>query len=270
MKKIILSLEIVLLLLCSITVFSQTNIKIAPKIISFKQTKVSLGFFGEGGAMLNASKTGDLDIFYKDPRDTGFTIPNYTYGIVLDLYSSNSIIGISSGIGISTSTFGIQNSSSAVDYFFISRVELPLYLKFRFGPSNGKKHFLFMLGGIYSIPQKCKRELFNNSTPELAKYTILEDDNVEQANSYFSLAGQFGYEFFVDGKKHFRVALYSKFVHPMDNELNANYPGFNSGGSSVLMESPNFIIKHNRIALGVKLKFQFGEAIKAMASSSQK
>lgn len=269
MKQLRLIFPALFFLLYSISAFSQKNIKVPPKFISFKHSRFSIGVNLEGGLLMAASKPTGLNITYKDPRSSKTAIPYVAYGFVFDLYSANSIVGLLGGFDYSNSEFGLRKGDSTTDYMNVARAEIPLYLKFRFGSSTGTKHFWILLGGVYNIPIAAKREQFDARSGASA-YTTLVDENKDQLKSYFALAGSIGYELFLDNQKHFRMAIFSRIVYPLSNELNPNYSQFKSTGNSVLRSYPNFDIKQYRISLGLKFMFQFGEALQIMAEAAKK
>jgi len=269
MKQLRLIYAALFFLLYSFSAFSQKNIKVPPKFISFKHSRFSMGVNLEGGLLMAASKPTGLNITYKDPRSSKTAIPYVAYGFVFDLYSANSIVGLLGGFDYSNSEFGLRNGDSTTDYMNISRTEIPLYLKFRFGSSTSKKHFWLLLGGVYNIPLTAKREQFDARLGTSAYATLL-DENKDQLKSYFAVSGSLGYEFFLDNHKHFRMALASRIVYPLSNELNPIYSQFKSTGNSVLRSYPDFDIKQYRISFGLKFMFQFGEALQIMAEAANK
>jgi hypothetical protein len=256
-------------LLTTHAVNAQKNIKIPPKFISFKHSKFSMGASLEAGVAVKASKPATLKTIYKDPR-TESSVPYVSYGLTLDLYSANSVIGFLSGLDFSKFSFGVQESNNRTDFYDIRRIEIPLYLKIRPGKVDGKHHAWILLGGIYNLPEACKREQFDASLGNGASITVL-DQNKEQINSFFSLSGSLGYEAFVLGEqKHLRVAFYSKVTYPLSNELNTEYREYKNGGNGILVNYPNFDIRHYRITFGIKILLQFGQAASIMLQEAIK
>lgn len=267
--KLILYFIFAMVLLTDYAVSAQKNIKIAPKFISFKYSKFSMGVSLEGGVAAKASKPANLKTIYKDPR-TESSVPCVSYGLTLDLYSANSVIGFLSGLDFSKFSFGVQESNSTTDFYDIRRIEIPLYLKIRPGKVDGKHHAWILLGGIYNLPEACKREQFEASLGNGA-YTNVLDENKDQIKSFFSLSGSLGYEAFLLGEqKHLRVAFYSKVTYPLSNELNPEYSEYKSGGNGLLQNYPNFNIRHYRITFGIKILLQFGQAASIMLQEAIK
>ena len=239
------------------------NIKVHPKFFTLHNSRFSLGVGLESGItpgfMINASKPANLHVVYKDVRNSDNNLPYASYGLVFDLYSANSLIGLLSGVDFSRFIFGLQKGDSTTDLMDISRIEIPLYLKFRLGKIDGKRHAWLLLGGVYNLSQSCKREQFNAKLGVNA-YTTVFDDNKDQVKNYFGLAGSIGYEFFIGSQKHFRMAIYSKIAYPISNQLNSEYTQFKASGNSILRGYPNFDIREYRISIGFKFLLQFGEA----------
>ncbi len=250
------------------------DIKVRPKLFTLHNAKFSLGAGLESSFaksfIINSSKPDNLKTIYQDPRlaKEQRNVPYVSYGLVFDLYSANSVIGLLSGFDFSEFNLGVQRGDSTTDLMAISRFEIPLYLKFRFGKVDGRAHFLFILGGVYSNPISCKREQFDARYGDL---TTVNDESKEQLKSNFSMSGGIGYEFFIDGHRHLRVALFSKLTYPNSNYLNPDYSEFKPSGNSVLRNYPGFDVREYRITLGFKIMYQFGEAlIKMTEAATQK
>ncbi len=183
MKKAIL--HTILIVFFFLPLFSNAqDLKVSPAFFSLRNSKLSFGLGFEGSYpsfIASWSKPSDLGVQYKDTRSTDDSdFPYLAGGISFDIYSDNSLIGLLWGANYSISTTTYQKVDVSTDYFSVSRVEFPAYLKFRPGAVGGKNHLWLLFGGIYSLPASVQRDhdaLVSLSSPNDRSYT---EEEVEE------------------------------------------------------------------------------------------
>lgn len=234
------------------------EIKLHPHFFSLRNSKISLGLALEGSPasfMINGSKPKDFKVLYKDQRSSSKNYPPYgSFGICFDFYSDNSLTGLMAGVNWTYLEQTFQSGDTASDFMDMTRLEFPLYLKFRPGYYNDTSHLWLLFGGVYSMGLTCDREHHNPPSSIDPKYI---DNDKTQLNSVFSLSVSLGYEFYMGEGKNSRGAFFVTGYYPLTSYINKEYKDFKSGGKSVLAHYPDFDIKDFRIAIGLKFLFGF-------------
>jgi len=234
------------------------EIKIPPHFFSLRNSKFSIGFNVEGSpsfSMLNASKPKSLKVLYKDQRSISKDYPPYgAFGINFDLYSDNSLTGLMAGVNWVYLEQTFQSGDTASDFMDMSRLEFPLYLKFRPGYYNDTTHFWIMFGGVYSMALNTTREHLN---PPSSASPVYIDADKNQVMTTFLASASLGYEFYMGSGRLTRGALFLAGYYPLTGYINKEYKDFKSGGKSVLAHYSDFDIKDFRISIGIKLLFSF-------------
>lgn len=245
--------------------FSQV-VEFKPSLLSFRNTKLSLGLgtelSGTGFVTFNGKPVYAI-VRFNNPADSGKAYLNH-FSIDFDLYSPNSILGFWSAIAITNNEFYIKGSNKAIDYFDVHKIELPVYLKFRTGGKNKNMHFWIAIGGSFNYNISVKRKYLLNN-----QFAFAEDKSKEQLlNNALSAGGLIGYELvnseYNDPKtgeiylSKFRLLLYMRFNYFFNNILNNEYSEFiYNSNRSAISEYQNIELKYLALSLGVKLLFKF-------------
>ncbi len=158
---------------CLLTLQNATGqeLKLKPKFLTFHNARISGGFGGDGGFLFivgpkptktsgSTSRKKEENAFYS----AGFCIP-------LDLHSPNSVLAFQIEPGMTFQYYQRHEDTTITKYnsqtqkpetkdevllddvHNIISVEVPAYLKFRFGKvSTSRGHFCMLLGGLIGFP----------------------------------------------------------------------------------------------------------------------
>lgn len=257
MRKIYLLLTCISLFAGTINcVFAQTEApKLTPKFFTLRNARLALGLGVEGSHssfIANTSKPKSIKGLYNNPRDENGEIPYAAFCFNIDLFSDNSLTGLLLGANYGFLTQGYQSGDTAADFFDITKLEIPVYLKFRPGHYNDTSHLWLLIGGTYSLNLNSKRDHFNPPSSSIASYT---DKNSDQLTKFFSASLSLGYEFYWGQEKLSRVVIYISGFYPLSSYINKNYKDFLSGGKSVFTHYTNPDIRDIRGVIGLKVLF---------------
>ncbi len=248
------------LLLFLILTFQQSrsqDVSFSPKFISFRNMSVSPTL----NLQLNfpSAFIGEKPDGYKTIGGGGGSI-----GLGMDIYSPNSITGIYMECNYSILSFGIQNNQALIDSFDVTYFAVPVYLKFRIGAKDSRKHFWLALGGSVNFPMSCERKLFNDKT---LLYTV--KDNGQMVSMYSTLSSILAYEAFnKKDKTGLRAVIFLSGDYKMQNILNSNYSGFDEGNPNT--NNYKSVGKYNEIDfrnvtinVGIKLLYRINRKPKS-------
>tara|TARA_R110001583_G_scaffold142465_1_gene294693 strand:- start:280 stop:1110 length:831 start_codon:yes stop_codon:yes gene_type:complete len=233
------------------------EVEIRPVLFSTKELKLSVDL----GMDFNwANKNEASSLMKLNGETTGKnikfnTIPSATGGLGFDIYSPFSVIGFYFGVNYNRHEFSIHNNSNQViDSINTKNLEVPIYLKFRFGKVQSKSHLVVGLGGGYSIPLSTELKSFNNN---ISIYES-KDEKLYKATPF--LSSIIGYEFLVpfSGSKgremydrdDFRILLYAKGNYDLGNRIN---PDMSFSNKSSLSNINNPDIQFSQISFGLKI-----------------
>ncbi len=258
-KNLTMKFKLPLLLLLILT-FQQSksqDVSFSPKFISFRNMSVSPAL----NLQLNipSAFVGKKPDGYKMIGGGGGGI-----GLGMDIYSPNSITGIYMECNYSILSFGIQNNQALIDSFDVTYFAVPVYLKFRLGAKDSRKHFWFALGGSVNFPMSCERKLFDDKT---LLYTLKEKE--QMVSMYPTLSSILAYEAFnKKDKTGLRAVIFFSGDYKLQNILNSNYSGLNEGNSST--NNPKSVGNYSEIDfrnvtinVGIKLLYRINRKPKS-------
>ncbi|WP_298370326.1 hypothetical protein [uncultured Lutibacter sp.] len=233
------------------------EVSISPVFFSTKELKVSVDL----GIDLNwANKNGESSLMKLQGKTTSKnikfnSIPSVSGNFGFDIYSSKSILGFYVGGSYNRHEFSIHNSTnSVVDSVRTSNLEIPVYLKFRFGKMNKKNHLVLALGGGYSIPLKTELNTYSNNL----LVNESKKEKLYEATPFISSI--LGYEFLLSTKSSkgreiydrddFRIMLYAKGNYDLSDRVNQNMVVSNQ---SSIRQLSNLDLQYLQISFGVKI-----------------
>ncbi len=250
------------------------DVKFKKKFISSRNTRVSLGvglegaFSGKKGNSIMSWNVGTTRAKYDYLDKTGDTTQSFDYlygaaGLMIDVYSPNSILGLCFGANYSFYGFRVfDKSKTRFDRFDISSVEIPVYLKLRFGPKESTHHFWWQLGASYSMPLIAKRYYSGTGVTE---------SNRQMAQGNFAVGTMIGFEQFISygknssaygaeksDKDNMRMILFLRINYKLQSILNKNYSKFNEF-SSAIGSHTNIDYRDLTLSLGVMYFFRLGK-----------
>lgn len=255
MKKPFSFLLIFFLLNTFINIYAQNISNLKPTFFTLHNARFSFGL-GVDGALssmtIKANKPNDMPVTYTDPTKDSSAISYYAIGLNFDLYSPNSLLGLSLGGKYSFSDLTISDKSKVkYDYFSINKVEIPANIMIRLGNIDAAEHLIIMLGVVYNFPIKGNRILMTRNYG--SSYKVNSTDNsISQFKPYYSLSASLGIEFFENKKNNSRITAYVNCDYPIGNTLNADYKEFKSGGNGTLANFDSFQISQFRIGFGLR------------------
>ncbi len=173
-----------------------------------------------------------------------------SFGFDVDIYSANSVLGFLTSANFNTSRVVLKDDATNIkDSISLKFVEVPVYLKFRFGKTNGHGQTWLALGAGYAFPQESVVKTFDDMG-----YLIYEDNSKNFVKSVPFGSVIFGYEYMFgnidnfDEKDNFRVVFYAKLTHDFGNRLNTEY---DFDDRSVISNYPNSDMQFQKISFGV-------------------
>jgi hypothetical protein len=260
-KRIVLALVFLL----STNNYGQ-DVKISKKFFSADNQRVGIGVNFDMSWAGDEGKTGMMKSIGANINDDNIfygKIPNMSFGLGLDYYSPKSILGFYAEVNYNKQEYSIRNPSfPAHDSLKISNIEIPIYVKFRFGSMNGHNHAWLALGAGYSMPSKVEMRSYNDNTNVL--FNSSDDKKMVASMPYASVI--LGYELILpfseaNGQEEFdrdgfRIMFYTKINQDLGNRLN---PDYNAGSLSnhVIETFSNRELKFRRISAGLKVLMRF-------------
>ncbi len=177
---------LLILLFCSFNTFAQTEIDedfFTYKFFTLNQARLSIGVGGGFGVPISTNPSYQLTPYAHN--DTART--NFVAKIPIEFYSPFSMSTI-----VIEPSFVMRETymdTLSQPYFRQTGIEIPAYLKFKFGsPANNKYKLFLAVGGVYSyILQGTVQEF---GTPEMP---ARKDANFFTQNNFYALGG-LGYE----------------------------------------------------------------------------
>jgi len=150
--------------------FSQNTLeKVDPKFFTLRNSKLTLGLSANGNRTDKENNTPIFQIAHNFDAEENYELqyssdelPYISIGIYGDLFSPNSILGVSLGCEYNINTFSILYNQRSYGYS-IQNILFPVYLDFKFGSISGKKtdsgrkNFFLSMGAFYSLPMKLNR-----------------------------------------------------------------------------------------------------------------
>jgi hypothetical protein len=233
------------------------EVEISPVLFTTKQLKVSadVGFDlnwanknGESGLMKLQGTTTNENIKFS-------SIPSVTANLGVDIYSSFSLLGFYLGGAYNRHEFSIHNNNTQViDSVRTSSLEIPLYLKFRFGKVKSKSHLVVGLGGGYSIPLSTELNSFKNNI------LINESTKDKLYKPTPFVSSIIGYEFLLPSlsskgneiydRDNFRILLYAKANYDLSDRINQDMLVSNQ---SSISQVNNIQLQYLQISFGLKI-----------------
>ncbi|MEX0997618.1 MAG: hypothetical protein WDZ45_11255 [Flavobacteriaceae bacterium] len=224
-----------------------------------------LGFAGTKGetGLMNASGTPDDDSFFYS------SIPNQTISLELDAYSPTSVIGFMGGVGINFQEYNITDANKTVsDSLKTTNIEIPLYVKARFGNALSRSHFWLAAGGGYSFTTKATLHQKNLTTGLVSD----EVDAKDQFSSLPFLSAMVGYEFMAGNAEEkvnrdaVRFLLFAKVNYDLGSRVDDGALIANSALTTFQEPDYNFL----RISFGAKILLRLSKAGALINESIQK
>jgi hypothetical protein len=255
-KKLCKGISYAILLLVVNTVYSQST-DVRPKFLTFFNLRSSLAI---GGDVSYLGKNNKIPLIQL--QEGGITnenirfreLANWNVNIGLDVYSPNGIVGFFIGAGFNSQKYSIEGTQNQrTDSIRSFHIEIPAYLKFRFGKISGKTHFWWALGGGYSIPYQTSFHSFDvNQTLTTAIKNIELFKTVPYASSLI------GYEVYLKSRNSYyvsnlRLLLYAQVNYDLENRVLNVY---DTPTPSSLSDLNAVDIRFLKISAG--LKFLFG------------
>lgn len=221
-----------------------------------------ISWAGQNGKTALISNNGNID----DENIRYGATSSATYFVGFDAYSSSSVVGFMGGVGLNFQKYGVIDANQVLqDSISTTNIEIPIYLKARFGNGIGRSQFWLAAGGGFSITSQAtayQRQLISGAT--LSE----EIDIKDQYNSIPFLSALIGYEFMAGkddteeeiNKDTLRFLLYAKANYDLGNRLNTDSNNLSPAISSYQDPSIEFL----RVSLGIKILLRLGKAAQLM------
>lgn len=221
-----------------------------------------LSWAGDDGGTALMSTNGSID----DDQFFYAGTPTQTYFLGLDAYSPTSTLGFLGGVGLNFQEYSIRGQNGAlIDSIKTTNIEIPLYLRMRFGKVLSRGQFWLALGGGYSINSKA--EIIQKTSDGTILSTSEEN---KQFNSQPFVSSIIGYEIQLGGDKGeeysrdaFRVLLYAKANYDLGNRLEEKSVPSSSAIGSYSEPSIEFL----RISIGLKVLLRLSKAGQILGES---
>jgi len=209
---------------------------------------------GNGDTGMNIN-IGELPEKLEVKFDTTQGLPYLSAGILFDWFAPNSRLGFVFGVDYNSSNFQLTDELNSINSFSIKRIQVPFYLKWKFGKIHSKTNGLFLLGALYSVPIQYTRS-----------YQGISSDLKDELQNTLSLSSMFGLQFRLAGKEKIDTEL-------LNGIIELEYPRFwvfvraDMHMKNIFNpESPNLIIPNYRndeidyrdINISVGIAFFFG------------
>jgi len=162
-------------------------VDLKPSIFTLQNARVSVGLTingnfanGESESFMNQF-TGTLPDDVEVKFDTTQGLPNLSLGVNFDIFSPNSNIGFLAGVEYNKNTFQLVEQETKISYFEVSKINIPFYLKWKFGAVHAQGNAFLAAGAVYGIPFKYSKK---NGLEE-----IKDKNNLENTLSLSSILG---------------------------------------------------------------------------------
>lgn len=153
-------------------------VDLKPSVFTLQNAKVSVGFTINGSIANGESKsfmnqfTGVLPSDVEVRFDTTQGFPNLSLGVNFDIFSPNSNIGFLAGVEYAKNTFQLVEQGTNINYFEINQINIPVYLKWKFGNVQSQGNAFLAAGAAYGIPFKYSKK---NSVEEISDKNDLKN-----------------------------------------------------------------------------------------------
>lgn len=243
-------------LMLTLNIVYAQSIDIRPKFFTTNNLRAS---FAVGGDISYLGKNGEVSLILlqgeTDNQNIKFReLANWNVNLGFDIYSPNSILGFFIGAGFNSQKYAIEGTANQRrDSIRSFHVEIPAYLKFRFGKTSGNGHLWWAVGAGYAIPTKTS---FRSFTSDNSMSTAVRDIEFFRTTPYISSI--LGYEIYLKSKSRYdfsnlRLLLYAQANYDLENRVLNNYV---LPTPSSLNELDTVDIRFLKISVG--LKFLFG------------
>lgn len=228
------------------------EVSLPPKLFTLRNARLSMGLGMERGFVKYSGS----------PAEFGSLIDSCeynVYGASFDLYAPNSRLGFMVEANYGNWDLGFHNSQNR-EYLFVRTLELPLYLKLRFGRIEATSRMWLLAGASYIIPLKVYREFNYDFT----------DRNKSQINAVTVLTATFGYEQYFGERSYnktnnpksthdrMRIVFFARYSYLLNSRINSNY--FTPENTiSILNEYDNLAFNDYVISFGIKYFFRIGK-----------
>jgi len=257
MKKNIL----ILFLLFLIIEMQAQEVSLPPKFFTLRNARICGGLGAELGHGPGNSTTNGLK---KAVDSVNFD----RFHLAFDLYAPNSFIGFSIE-GIFELYDLSMHDTLYAERIITNSIEVPFFIKFRFGKITKACHWYIMPGASYFIPLQVNRKIHN----------LGNDNQIAQANGMKTLTNEFGIEVFWGERSDLkakrprgtwdrnRFALFVRYTYYIDSRFNADYY-HNNNVKSIFNKFDNFIYKDQAVTIGAKYYFRLGRFNKGDKNNS--
>lgn len=247
MKKVIFFTLLVFYLL----ELNAQEVSLPPKFFTLRNARISTGLGFDWGVNLFNGTPQELNNIIDSSR-------TFNYCLNFDLYAPNSFLGFMVGINYGNWKTYFKKDQ-IYESIFVRTIELPLYLKLRFGRIEKTSRLLLLLGASYIIPISISRNY---------SYSYA-DDNINQVQGIKTLTGMFGYEQYLGERSSYkannpkgtydrmRVVFFLRYSYALDGRINTNYYQ-SSKTNSVLNEYPGLEYTDMSITFGILYFFRLG------------
>jgi len=234
-----------------LTALNAQEVSLRPKFFTLRNARLSTGLGFEGGynryigfpdglrSVIDSSKFG-------------------CYSLSFDLYAPNSFLGFMVEANYMSWDLTLRKSYNN-ESFDVRTLEIPFFLKFRFGHIEKNGRIWILAGASYIIPLAVYRQ-YNNERV---------DQNISQVNAIKVLSGMIGWEQYLGERKDFkaknpkgtydrmRFVLFLRFSYALDNQFNPSYYQ-TSNNISILNDYQGLKFKDMSFSLGIKYFFRLG------------
>lgn len=212
---------------------SGQSVALSPKFFSLRNARLSLG--GAYGTNFNPVNTSGSssnneinlqDYFtahrYNVPQslNVGYVAdasPLTNLGLSLDLYAPNSFASIYSEANYALYSFGLGSNAERFD---VHALEVPVFLKLRFGKMHNKFHFMVMPGYGFGNIVAYQRNAAKADKTQLTQYNNFQ--------ATFSIDYGFNFNSYTNQKNEIyddaRVVVFFKGIHRPTNFFNTQFP----------------------------------------------
>ena len=218
-----------------------------------------------------ANKTGESSfIKYIDsniPESVSKFGNSSSIGFNVDIYSANSVLGFYTLVNSNTNRIILNDAlTNRKDSITLNFLEVPLYIKLRFGKTNGHTQTWLALGGGYALTKESTIKTFDSNDNLL--FII---NNKDIANSVPFVSTILGYELVFGNKDDFqqkdnyRFLLYAKLNYDLGNRLNTSY-AFDNG--TVIKNYNNTNMQFMKVSFGVSLLMRINAFVRLLEQLS--
>jgi hypothetical protein len=213
---------------------SGQSVALSPKLFSLRNARLSLGGaygtnFNPVNSTSNSSSNDEInfqDYFTAHRYNVAKSVnigyikdasPLTNLGLSLDLYAPNSFTSIYSEANYALYSFGLGNNAERFD---IHALEIPVFLKLRFGKIHDKVHFMVMPGYGFGNIVTYQRNAEKADKTQLTRYNNLQ--------ATFSIDYGFNFNNYTSQKNKVyddaRVVVFFKGIHRPNNFFNTQFP----------------------------------------------